>query len=253
MSYCLIGIQYSCISVSNSSSCVRNWVDIQGKLEFDRALNTTLNAASLKVWSLSASKSWFDRCYHWRFKKDQAYNREITWKYNSEIISLFKDVYGIMLNTCGLASILARFGANWRWEQWSSPEMVQMGSENKQQPVVQMPSHVLWLRIILSQRTRKQKLSFGVLSRSGWFSRHLRWNGKSIFRMAEQCVALSEPILGGNYRDHGGGTLFGQQGGFCSFGNPISWFIPPIFFAPSEQIQDGFELNIYSEKMQAWQ
>ena len=35
-------------------SCVRNWVDIQGKLEFDRALNTTLNAASLKVCILSA-------------------------------------------------------------------------------------------------------------------------------------------------------------------------------------------------------
>lgn len=37
-------------------SCVRNWVDIQGKLEFDRALNTTLNAASLKVCILSAGK-----------------------------------------------------------------------------------------------------------------------------------------------------------------------------------------------------
>lgn len=40
-------------------SCVRNWVDIQGKLEFDRALNTTLNAASLKVCILSAGKRFF--------------------------------------------------------------------------------------------------------------------------------------------------------------------------------------------------
>lgn len=48
--------------------------------------------------------------------------------------------------------------------------------------------------------------------------------GNPAFYLVEQCGACSEPlyILGGNHRDHGGGTLFGQQGGFlysCSFGS----------------------------------
>lgn len=60
------------------------------------------------------------------------------------------------------------------------------------------PWPVLWLRIILCQGTRKQKLSFGVQSRSGWFllTIEMKWEIQ-LFYLVEECAACSEPLYTG--------------------------------------------------------